>query len=87
MALIDTEAVEELRRCCCAPQQQGQGYRISNQQAGFLESTFQQHGGWRVQAPADAQTKAPGQTRMPTSGDLDGILRGYQSKASPGCGF
>ena len=46
IALIDTGAVEELQEVLldCAPQQHGQGYRINNKQAGFLEATSQQHG-------------------------------------------
>ena len=45
LAVIDTGAVEELQEVLrdCAPQQHAQGYRISNTQAGFLESTLRQH--------------------------------------------
>jgi len=86
VALIDTEAVEEFQEVLrdCAPQQQGQGYRISNQQAGFLESTLQQHAGWRVQAPADWRQRANQSTgsklECPPLGDLEGILRAYQKQ-------
>jgi superfamily II DNA or RNA helicase len=85
LAVIDTGAVEEFQEVLrdCAPQQHGQGYRINNQQAGFLESTLEQHGGWRVQAPAAWRESAARQTgdaklECPPLGDLDPVLRPYQ---------
>ena len=53
MAVIDTGAVEELQEVLldCAPQQNATGYRINQQQAGFVEATLAQHGNWKVQAP------------------------------------
>lgn len=85
LALIDTEAVDELQEVLrdCAPQQHGQGYRISNQQAGFLESSLQQHAGWRVQAPEswrERATRQSGEAKLecPPLHDLEQVLRPYQ---------
>ena len=84
-AVIDTGAVEELQEVLldCSPQQHGQGYRISSTQAGFLESTLRQHGGWKVQAPAawrDRAAKQSGEAKLecPPLGDLESVLRPYQ---------
>ena len=85
-ALIDTGAVEEFQEVLrdCAPQQHGLGYRIENQQAGFLESTFQQNPAWRVQAPSSwrqraSQTSAA-KPECPPLGDLESVLRPYQKQ-------
>jgi superfamily II DNA or RNA helicase len=85
MAVIDTGAVEELQEVLldCAPQQHSQGYRISNTQAGFLESTLQQHGAWKVQAPPvwrERAAKQGGETKLecPPLGSLETVLRPYQ---------
>jgi superfamily II DNA or RNA helicase len=85
LALIDVPAVEEFHEVLrdCAPQQQGQGYRINNQQAGFLEATLEQHRTWRVQAPAAWRERAArqsGETLLdcPALGELDAVLRPYQ---------
>ncbi|MCC6823048.1 MAG: SNF2 helicase associated domain-containing protein [Verrucomicrobia subdivision 3 bacterium] len=85
LAVIDTGAVEELQEVLldCAPQQQAQGYRISSQQAGFLEATLQQHGDWKVQAPTawrDRAAKQSGEAKLecPPLGDLEAVLRPYQ---------
>jgi superfamily II DNA or RNA helicase len=85
MAVIDTGAVEELQEVLldCAPQQHAQGYRISNAQAGFLEATLRQHGGWKVQAPTAWRDRAAGQSgeaklACPPLGDLETVLRPYQ---------
>ena len=85
MAVIDTGAVEELQEVLrdCAPQQHGQGYRISNVQAGFLDSTLQQHRDWRVEAPSSWRaraTKQSGQSELacPPLQDLETVLRPYQ---------
>jgi superfamily II DNA or RNA helicase len=85
LAVIDTQAMEEFQEVLrdCAPQQHSQGYRISNQQAGFLESTLQQHPTWRVQAPAawrDRAARQSGEAALtcPPLGNLDEVLRPYQ---------
>lgn len=85
MAVIDTGAVEELQEVLldCAPQQHAQGYRINAAQAGFLESTLQQHGDWRVTAPAAWRERAAKQSgaaklTCPPLGDLETVLRPYQ---------
>jgi superfamily II DNA or RNA helicase len=85
MAVIDTGAVEELQEVLldCAPQQHAQGYRISNTQAGFLESTLQQHAHWQVQAPSAWRERAAKQggvmkLECPPLGDLESVLRPYQ---------
>jgi superfamily II DNA or RNA helicase len=87
LAVIDTESVEEFQEVLrdCAPQQHGQGYRISNEQAGFLESTLRQHSGWSVQAPPAWRERAArqsGETRLecPPLGDLERVLRPYQKQ-------
>jgi superfamily II DNA or RNA helicase len=86
-AVIDTEAVEDFQEVLrdCAPQQHGQGYRINNQQSGFLEATLQQHQSWRVQAPSDWKRQAARQTgqaaqQCPPLDDLDPVLRPYQKQ-------
>ncbi len=85
VALFDTEALEELQETLrdCAPQQHGQGYRVSNVQSGFLNSTFKQKTGWRVEAPKTWRERADrqsGETRLecPPLGDLENVLRLYQ---------
>lgn len=84
-AVIDTGAVEELQEVLldCAPEQHGNGYRISNAQAGFLEATLQQQKGWAVQAPAAWRERAARQGGLkplecPPLGALEGVLRPYQ---------
>ena len=80
MAVIDTGAVEELQEVLldCAPQQHAQGYRITSQQAGFLEATLRQHTDWRVQAPAAWRERAARQ-----SGDAEA---GMPAARRPGDG-
>jgi superfamily II DNA or RNA helicase len=87
MAVIDSGAVEELQEVLldCTPQQNAQGYRISNVQAGFLEATLKQHGDWKVHAPAawrDRAAKQSGEAKLecPPLGDLENILRPYQKQ-------
>jgi superfamily II DNA or RNA helicase len=87
LAIIDTRAVEELQEVLldCAPQQHAQGYRISNAQAGFLESTLGQHPGWRVQAPTAwreraAQQHGEANLECPPLGHLETVLRPYQKQ-------
>jgi len=87
LAVIDTGAVEELQEVLldCAPQQHAAGYRISNQQAGFLEATLRQHGDWKVQAPTawrDRAAKQSGEAKLecPPLGELESVLRPYQKQ-------
>ena len=94
MAVIDTGAVEELQEVLldCAPEQHAQGYRITSQQAGFLEATLRQHTDWRVQAPAawrDRAAKQSGEAKLecPPLGDLETVLRPYQKEGVAWLGF
>jgi superfamily II DNA or RNA helicase len=94
MAVIDTGAVEELQEVLldCAPQQHAQGYRISGQQAGFLEATLRQHTDWRVQAPSawrERAAKQSGDAKLacPPLGDLETVLRPYQKQGVAWLGF
>jgi superfamily II DNA or RNA helicase len=87
LALFDTGAVEELQEVLldCAPQQDAQGYRISQTQAGFLEATLRQRPEWKVQAPAAWRERAArqcGETELacPPLGNLENVLRPYQKK-------
>ncbi|HEV2692379.1 MAG TPA: SNF2-related protein [Verrucomicrobiae bacterium] len=87
MAVIDTGAVEELQEVLldCAPQQNAAGYRINQQQAGFVEATLRQHGNWKVQAPTawrDRAAKQSGEAKLecPPLGDLETVLRPYQKQ-------
>ena len=87
MAVIDAGAVEELQEVLldCTPQQNAQGYRISSQQAGFLEATLRQHADWKVQAPTawrDRAAKQSGEAKLewPPLGDLESVLRPYQKQ-------
>jgi superfamily II DNA or RNA helicase len=94
MAVIDTGAVEELQEVLldCAPQQHAQGYRMTSQQAGFLEATLRQHTEWRVQAPSAWRERAAKQSgdaklECPPLGDLDTVLRPYQKQGVAWLGF
>jgi superfamily II DNA or RNA helicase len=94
LAMFDTEAVDELQEVLrdCAPQQHGQGYRISDQQAGFLESSLRQHSTWRVQAPESWRERAARQSgeaklECPPLGDLEPVLRPYQKDGVAWLGF
>jgi superfamily II DNA or RNA helicase len=87
MAVIDSGAVEELQEVLldCAPQQNAQGYRINNTQAGFLEATLRQHSSWKVEAPTAWRDRAAQQRgdvtlECPPLGDLETILRPYQKQ-------
>jgi superfamily II DNA or RNA helicase len=93
-AVIDTGAVEELQEVLldCAPQQHAQGYRITSQQAGFLEATLRQHTDWRVQAPSTWRERAAKQSgdaklECPPLGDLETVLRPYQKQGVAWLGF
>jgi len=84
-AVIDTGAVEELQEVLLdsAPQQHENGYRINNNQAGFLASALNDNASWRVQAPREWRDKAQqhsGEAKMelPPLGKLDAVLRPYQ---------
>ncbi len=94
MAVIDTGAVEELQEVLldCAPQQHAQGYRITSQQAGFLEATLRQHTDWKVQAPSAWRERAAKQSgdatlECPPLGDLEAVLRPYQKQGAAWLGF
>ena len=94
MAVIDTGAVEELQEVLldCAPEQHAQGYRITSQQAGFLEATLRQHSDWKVQAPAawrERAAKQSGEAKLecPPLGDLETVLRPYQKQGVAWLGF
>jgi superfamily II DNA or RNA helicase len=83
-AVIDTSAVEELQEVLldCSPEQHANGYRLSSTQAGFLESTLQQHG-WQAKAPTQWRERAlqqSGEAKLecPPLGDLEDVLRPYQ---------
>ncbi len=87
LAVIDTGALEELQETLldCAPQQNPAGYRLSSQQAGFLEATLRQHADWKVQAPAawrERAAKQSGEAKLecPLLGDLEPVLRPYQKQ-------
>ena len=87
LALIDTDAVGELHEVLrdCAPEQHGQGYRLSNAQAGFLNATLRQQGAWKLQAPAAWRERAAIQSgeaklQCPPLDDLDPVLRPYQKQ-------
>ena len=87
LAVLDTGAVEELQEVLldCAPQQNAQGYRIQNTQAGFLEATLRQHAEWKVAAPSawrDRAARQSGEAKLecPPLGDLETVLRPYQKQ-------
>ena len=87
LAVLDTGAVEELQEVLldCAPQQDAQGYRIQNTQAGFLEATLRQHAEWKVEAPAAWRDRAARQSgeatlECPPLGGLETVLRPYQKQ-------
>ena len=84
-AVIDTGAVEELQEVLldCSPQQHENGYRISNQQAGFLSSALKENAAWQVKAPKEWREKAQqhsGEAKFetPPLGHLEEVLRPYQ---------
>ena len=84
-AIIDIGAVEELQEVLldCAPQQHERGYRISNQQAGFLASALEENSAWQVKAPQEWRAQAQqhsGEAKFetPPLGKLEEVLRPYQ---------
>jgi superfamily II DNA or RNA helicase len=78
-ALLDTGAVEELQEVLvdCAPRQHAAGYRFDNAQAGFLQATLREQGGWTTQAPA-GWLRGEIKLQPPPLGDLESVLRPYQ---------
>ncbi|MGH7971949.1 MAG: SNF2 helicase associated domain-containing protein, partial [Limisphaerales bacterium] len=85
LAIIDTGAVEELKEVLldCSPQQHAQGYRIDNNQAGFLDATLRKHSEWALQAPATwreraARQRGEAKLECPPMGNLETVLRPYQ---------
>jgi superfamily II DNA or RNA helicase len=86
-ALLDTGAVEELQEALvdCAPRQHAGVFRLQNTQAGFLDATLREAGGWKAEAPADWNERAArqrGEIKLdrPALGDLDAVLRPYQKE-------
>jgi superfamily II DNA or RNA helicase len=84
-ALLDTGAVEELQEVLidCAPRQHQGGYRLNNNQAGFLDATLRGRPGSIVQAPQAWTERAAlqrGEIKLqpPPLGDLEAVLRPYQ---------
>jgi SNF2 family DNA or RNA helicase len=86
-ALLDTGAVEELQEALvdCAPRQHDGAFRLDNTQAGFLDATLREAGGWQAEAPAAWSERAARQRgevkiQAPPLGDLDAVLRPYQKE-------
>jgi SNF2 family DNA or RNA helicase len=86
-ALLDTGAVEELQEALvdCAPLQHDGVFRLDNTQAGFLDATLREAGGWTAQAPAAWAERAARQRgeikiQAPPLGDLEAVLRPYQKE-------
>ena len=86
-ALIDSGAVEELQEVLldCAPDQWAgpvQRFRMSQSQAGFLESSLREQGLTVTAPPAwqDRVRQQTGQARLvcPPLGSLESVLRPYQ---------
>lgn len=85
--LLDVSAMDELNEVLrdCAPEQHGNGFRLANTQAAFLNSTLSAQPGWKVNAPSawQRQFAAPGTAaplETPPLGQLDAILRPYQKE-------
>lgn len=88
VALLDTGAIEELQEVIkdCQPQQQSGFYRISQNQAAYLDATLQQQSGWTWQSQQGWQQRLSQQRGdqkpvPPSLGSLDSILRPYQKEA------
>lgn len=93
-ALLDTGAVEELEEVLvdCNPRQQEGAYRLNNTQAGFLDATLRERGGWQAQAPAAWKERAArqrGEVKLPPPqlGPLESVLRPYQKEGVAWLGF
>jgi len=87
IALIDTEAIQELQQVLqdVSPEQQGGKYRISNAQAGFLQASLDEAGLTKLQAPPAWQAKAfmrqgVAEMPLPAVGELEKVLRPYQKQ-------
>ncbi len=87
IALIDTEAIQEFQQVLqdVSPEQQGGKYRISNAQAGFLQSSLVEAGLTKVQAPPMWQNRAfarqgVAEMPLPAVGELEKVLRPYQKQ-------
>ncbi|MCD6052553.1 MAG: helicase, partial [Verrucomicrobia bacterium] len=87
IALIDTEAIQELQQVLqdVSPEQQGGKYRINNAQAGFLQSSLDEAGLTKLQAPPTWQAKAfarqgVAEMPLPAVGELEKVLRPYQKQ-------
>lgn len=86
IAVFDASALDEFQESLrdCGPRQEGQVYRISNQQAGFLESTVREQG-WTLAAPAPWKEKVRHRSgealpECPPLGSLEEVLRPYQKQ-------
>ena len=90
IAILDSGAVEEFQQVLldCAPdQRQGQDgtqYRMTTQQAGFLDGALREHG-FALQAPVAWQDRAKRQRgelklECPPLGSLENTLRPYQKQ-------
>lgn len=86
IAVFEGEALEEFQETLrdCGPRQDGQAYRISARQAGFLETTLREQG-WRLQAPESWRDKVRHRSgealpACPALGTLEEVLRPYQKQ-------
>lgn len=87
-AIVDTGAVEELQESLmdCEPSQHSGGYRISQEQAGFLNETLKGlDADGRLDAPDDWKDLVGKQTGdieldYPDFGAMNDLLRDYQKK-------
>ena len=92
--LIDTGALEDFQEVLrdCNPEQREGHYRLSSNQAGFLEATLRQQTGWQIQAPASWRERAAQQRgeihiEPPPLGSLEAVLRPYQKQGVAWLGF
>ncbi|MBL9135135.1 MAG: SNF2 helicase associated domain-containing protein [Verrucomicrobiales bacterium] len=93
IALIDTGAVEELEEILvdCAPNQADGAYRMSQAQAGFLETSLRRNG-TPLSAPESWRQRTRQQTgevdlTCPPLGPLETVLRPYQRQGVAWLGF
>lgn len=85
--LLDVSALDDLNEVLrdCAPQQHGNGFRLANTQAAFLNSTLSAQSGWKVNAPSAWRqrftvTGVDTPLEPPPLGQLDAVLRPYQKQ-------
>ena len=83
IGLLDIGAVEEFQEVLrdCSPERQGNVLRISTAQAGFIEASLKDAGGWQLRAPENWRKKLAAQgvdTPLPSLGELEPVLRPYQ---------